>query len=125
MSLEKQTERNHTAEFLVSEANGYRSREEVTIKEGAAQNLVAGQVLGKVTADDKYVKHDPAAEDGSETAAAVLYDHVDATGGDKKATAIVRDAEVSKDRLTFIDGISEANRDSAVESLEGEGVIVR
>jgi len=37
-----------TAEFLVSEANGYRSRDQVTVVSTPA--LVAGQVLGKITA---------------------------------------------------------------------------
>lgn len=36
-----------TAEFLVSEANGYRSRDEVTVATTPA--LVAGQVLGQIT----------------------------------------------------------------------------
>lgn len=42
------TEGRRTAEFLVSEANGYLSREEATLLEG--QNLKAGSVLGKITA---------------------------------------------------------------------------
>lgn len=37
-----------TAEFLVSEANGYRSRDQVTVASTAA--LAAGRVLGKITA---------------------------------------------------------------------------
>jgi len=37
-----------TAEFLVSEANGYRSRDQVTVASTPA--LVAGQVMGKITA---------------------------------------------------------------------------
>jgi len=41
------TEGIHAAEFLVSEAPGHRSREEITVLSG--QDLVAGQVLGKVT----------------------------------------------------------------------------
>jgi hypothetical protein len=40
------TEETHRGEFLVSEANGGRSREKVTIESG--QNLVAGAVLGEV-----------------------------------------------------------------------------
>ena len=40
------TEGQHTAEFLVSEANGCRSRESVTILSG--QDLAAGTVCGKV-----------------------------------------------------------------------------
>lgn len=41
------TEAMHAAEFLVSEASGNRSRETITVLSG--QDLVAGQVLGKVT----------------------------------------------------------------------------
>ena len=37
----------HTAEFLVSEANGSRSREKITVLSG--QNLKVGHVLGRVT----------------------------------------------------------------------------
>lgn len=40
------TEGKHAGEFLVSEASGNRSRENVTIKAGA--NLAAGSVLGRI-----------------------------------------------------------------------------
>lgn len=42
------TEGKRTAEFIVSEANGYRSREEVTV-DATGGALSAGAVLGKVT----------------------------------------------------------------------------
>lgn len=45
--MASQTESIHAGEFLVSEAPGHRSREEITVLSG--QDLVAGQVLGKVT----------------------------------------------------------------------------
>jgi hypothetical protein len=41
------TETNHTAEFLLSEAPGCLSREEITVLSG--QDLAAGAVVGKVT----------------------------------------------------------------------------
>jgi hypothetical protein len=41
------TEGQHAGEFIVSEANGSRSREKVTVLSG--QNLKAGHVVGKVT----------------------------------------------------------------------------
>src|SRR5690554_8127175 len=44
----------------------------VTVNEASAIDYKIGQVLGKVTADGKYVQYDDAAEDGSETAAAVV-----------------------------------------------------
>jgi hypothetical protein len=43
--MSTKTEGKHCAEFLVSEANGYRSREAVTVLSG--QNLNAGAVLGR------------------------------------------------------------------------------
>ena len=42
-----QTLAKRTAEFLVSEANGYRSRDDVTVATTPA--LLAGQVLGRIT----------------------------------------------------------------------------
>lgn len=41
------TEGKYAGEFIISEANGQRSREAITILSG--QNLVAGAVLGKIT----------------------------------------------------------------------------
>lgn len=41
------TEAIHPGEFILSEAEGYRSRENVTVLSG--QNLVAGAVIGKAT----------------------------------------------------------------------------
>jgi len=42
------TDTFRTAEFLVSEGNGHRSREEVTVNAVSADGLVAGQVMGKI-----------------------------------------------------------------------------
>jgi len=43
------TEGKHPGEFIDSEANGTRSRDEITILSG--ENVVAGEVLGQVTKD--------------------------------------------------------------------------
>jgi hypothetical protein len=116
-------ESRHAGEFMVSEANGHRSREVVTIASGAA--LEAGTVLGKVTASGNYKLHDAAAADGSENAVAVLYARADASGGDVQATAIVRDAEVADGALTFKSGISGADRTAAIADLATVGIIAR
>jgi hypothetical protein len=44
----------HPGEFILSEANGQRSREAITIASGAGI-IAAGTVLGKVTATGKYL----------------------------------------------------------------------
>ena len=73
------TEGVHSAEFLLSSEES-ASLDKVTLISG--QNLVAGSVLGKITASGKYTLHNAAATDGSEIAAAILFDSTDASAGD-------------------------------------------
>lgn len=96
------TEARWTGEFLISEAPGSRSREEVTIA-AAAGALQAGTVLGKITASGKYVAYNNGASDGSEVAAGILYAAAPDLAADQKAVAFVRDCEVANLRLTGID----------------------
>ncbi len=66
-----------------------------------------GQVLGKVTASGQYIAHDPAAADGSQTAAAVaLYGAVTGAGATAAISAIVRDSEVNGKTLTYKSGLT-------------------
>lgn len=106
----------HTGEFLLSEANGSLSREEVTVVSGAA--MVSGTVLGKVTASGKYAAYNNGASDGSEVAKAVLYNGLAASGSDRKAVVIVRQAEVAAARLT-------GNDSSGTTDLLAQTIIVR
>lgn len=115
-------ERRSTAEFLVSEANGYRSRAVGTVEGGVAPGLVAGTVLGVVTSGGNYVAHDSGASDGSETAAAILYE---ATVGTIEATVIVRDAEVNGDHLAYESGADDAAKAIVNAALASVGIIVR
>jgi len=111
-------------EFILSEANGARSRENITLAAGAGQ-LAPGTVLGAVAADGKHKPLNPSATDGSESAAAVLYDHADASAAEVVAAAIVRDAEVKADLLIWPDGITDAQKTTAIAQLQALGVIVR
>lgn len=93
------TEARRTGEFILSEANGTLSRDTVTIVSG--QTLAAGQVVGKVTASGKYAAFDNDTNTGVETAAGILYEAVDASGGDKTGVIISRFAEVNGNLLTW------------------------
>jgi hypothetical protein len=117
------TETGHAGGFLLSEANGSRSRDVVTIVSG--QNLKAGAVLGKISASGKYKAYDNGAGDGSQAAAAILFDDVDASGGDKTATAIVRDAEVNKNELVYAVGQDQTSKDASVVDFAALGILVR
>lgn len=117
------TEGQHAGEFIVSEANKTRSRDPITV--AAGQNLKAGAVLGKITASGEYAAYNPAGVDGTETAAGVLYDAVDASAAAAPGVAIVRDAEVNKGELVFADGTAQADIDAAIAELAAVGIIAR
>lgn len=109
------TEGKHAGEFLLSESNGKRSRDEITLTGGPYE---AGQVLGKITASGKYTVYNNGAADGTEVAAGILYAGADGSAADVAAVAIVRDAEVASADLTGSDA-------AAVTDLAAKGVIVR
>jgi len=88
-----------TANFLVSEANGmYRSRDEGTVAAGATPGLIAGTILGKLTAGGNYVAYDPAAATGAQTIAGILFE---AAVGTVKRTIVTRDCEVNGAHLVY------------------------
>lgn len=93
-------ESKYTGEFIISEANGTRSRETGTLLSG--ESVVAGELLGKITLSGKYVAYDNTKSDGSQTIAGIAFDNTDATGGDISGIVIiVRDAEVRGSDLIY------------------------
>ena len=118
-------ETRHPGEFLLSEANGQRSRETITLASGAGI-LAAGTVLGKVTASGKYVASAVGASDGSQVPAAVNLYGADASFADVAVAAIVRDAELNGKCLTYhADRDQPAEKAAANAALSGLGIIVR
>ncbi len=107
--------------FIVSEANGCRSRETVTAVAGS--NIVAGMVLGVITASNKYKESDPTAADGSEVATAVAFADTDTTV-DADIVVIARDSEVNTSELRFIDPTT-APKAQALAELALQGIIGR
>lgn len=100
-----QQEPVHAGEFLLSEGAGKISREVINVAAGSA--LVAGQVLGLVTATGEFVAYDPAAEDGSETAVCILFAPLGESETVRRGRAVVRLAEVSEALLTGLDADAE------------------
>jgi hypothetical protein len=113
------TQGNQTGEFLLSQAEGQRSIDNVTVAVAGSVALPSGSVLGKITATGKFVKYDEAGtDDGRRVAAGVLLNACPGTNGDYKCAVFVRDCEVASALLTF----SDAN---GVADLKALGVIVR
>lgn len=115
-------EGRHAGEFLMSEAPGQRSRENVTIASG--QDLPAGAVLGKLTSGGKYVEYNNGLSDGSQTAVGVLISPCDASAGDVEAAIIARDAEVNGDCLEW-GSESATDITAGVVDLLAAGIVVR
>ena len=82
-------------------------------------------MLGKITVGGNYAAHDPDATDGTETAAAVLWDKADAA----PATCPRRDrpgpAIVNRHDLVFAGTPSEAEITAAHAALAAAGILVR
>lgn len=110
------TESSHAGEFILSEANGNLSTEQIVVVSG--QDLAAGTVVGKVTASGKYAAYSDGASDGTEVAAGILFDAVDASAADAAGVIVERLAEVKGDALTG----SDAN---AVTDLLARNIKVR
>ena len=117
------TEGKYAGEFIASEANGTRSREVKTIASG--QNLVAAQVVGKVTASGKYAAFNQDAVDGTEAAAGISYDNYDASTEDIEGVIIIRDAEINGNDLLWPADIEAAEQTAAEAELAALGIIVR
>ena len=117
-----------SAAFIVSESNGYRSRDDVTVTVPAATTYAAGTILGKITASGKYVRHAAGATDGSEDEAGVLYEtlaNTTVSAVDSESVSFARDAEVNGSELTYEVGADAAQITASNLALKALGIIVR
>lgn len=111
------TQGPRAAEFILSEANGQRSRENGTVLSG--ENLLAGTVL--MLSGTKLVKYE--VDTSGSAAIGVLIHDTDASSGDVAGAYIARDAEVKREFLT---GPGDTGGDAEMEaSLKLVGIIVR
>jgi len=113
------------AGFIVSEANDWRSRDEGTLTVGADETIVAGTILGKITASGNYIAQLAAAIDGSEAPAAILYADASGNSEDLSVTVVARDAEVNGAELTYDPAADAAAITTANADLAAVGIIVR
>jgi hypothetical protein len=113
----------YTGEALEFEAHPSFCRDTETIAQ-AAGKVKPNTVLGKITASGKYVPLAPGASDGSENAARVLIDGVDATAGDTKAAVWARTVVLNQGELNW--GAANAGQiTAAIAALKLLGIVVR
>ena len=119
------TEGKHAGGFLVWEVLREYTRETVTIASGAGK-LEPGTVLGKITAGGKYTTLAPAATNGSQNAAGILWDTVDASTSDAPVVIMLRGpAIVNRHEIIWPEGATEAQITAATSALATIGIILR
>ena len=118
------TEGKNPGDLLKYEAPNLYSRDQVTV--GAGQNLPLGTVVGLVTATAKLKQIDPSATDGSQYAAGVLMQAVDATLIDREdGLMLARHAIVADHALAWPAAITAAEKLAAIAQLKSLGILVR
>lgn len=114
-------------EFLISEANGRRSREKVTLT-ASQGDLVPGTVLAKITATGNYAPYDDDANGataGIGVALAILCYAAPNSGSTQEITVIARDAEVKSAALTWEASNDGTEKTAGIADLAAVGIIVR
>ena len=111
-------------DLLKYEEENLYSRDQVTVVNG--QNLKLGAVIGRVSATQKVKAIDPSATDGSEVAAGVVLQSIDASSAEKTNGLIVsRQAIVADHALVWPVAITTEEKTAAIAQLEAIGVLVR
>ena len=119
------TEGKHAGGFLVWEVLRDYTRETVTIASGTGK-LEPGTVLGKITTGGKYTTLAPAATNGSQNAAGILWAAVDASAADAPGIVLLRGpAIVNRHEINWPDGATEAQITAATTALATIGIILR
>ena len=118
------TETMHEGEFIGELAMGVSFHvDAMTLITG--QNLVAGTVIGKITASGKYTILAPAAATGEQAAAGILVPNCNATAADVITRSLLRGpAQVNANDLTWPGGITAPQKTAAIAQLMALGIKV-
>lgn len=97
-----------------------------TLNDGAT-DFAVGDIFTIEVAEGsgKIVPIDFTAVDGSQNAAGIMIDAVDASLADADGVAIVRDAQIVADYLTWPDGATDTQKAAALAQLKEMGIVTR
>lgn len=84
-----------------------------------------GDIIHVTVTGGDYEQMDPAATDGTQHAAGILYAGVDASSADTLACIVVRDVEVNSNELVWPDAITAAQKAVATNQLNARGIFLR
>ena len=116
------SEGRHAGEFILSEANGQRSRAGAVILGPAV--IRAGMVLKKVAATTDVVEHYVAGGAGEGDAIAI-YSLTTITGENGAIAILNADCEVNGHCLEFFSGATDPQKVTVMAALATKGILVR
>lgn len=96
------------------------SKDAIVVVDG---KFASGTVLGK-KADGTFTQLDPSATE-EKVAECILFGHVDASNGPVNASAHARVSSFFADRIIWPDGITEAEKETAIAELAAKHMILR
>lgn len=114
------TEPNTLGDGIKWEESSDYSRDKVVIASG--ENLALLEVVGKVTATEKYVAFNQDASDGSQNAAGIMVAAVDASTADKEGVIISTQAMAAMDNLVWPADITAGEKTAAIAQLVALGI---
>lgn len=109
-------------DFIISLANRTRSLDNEILASG--NKIVAGEVLGKITASGKVAPFDGTATDGSEVAIGASLAAYDATDADVAIVVVTRDAELKSEGLVWPAGVLTADKNAATAAMLANGIVL-
>ncbi|WP_108459188.1 head decoration protein [Devosia naphthalenivorans] len=112
------------SDVVKDEGKNRFSRDDDTLASGSGV-VQCGTVLGMVTASGKFKPLAPAAEDGTQTAAAIILETADATSADQTVVNLKRRAQVVLQALVWPVGINATQKAAALAALETRGIVAR
>lgn len=126
MAITKTERATRNGEYIKSEANGSRSREQVTVEAAAlATAMLAGTVLAKRTSTGLYGRFAVGGADGMGTAVAINFAHLDVSAANKRAVISARDMEANAKKLVWPSGITGPQKTAAEVQLAAQGIVAR
>jgi hypothetical protein len=98
----------------------------LTVGDGATDWGVGAVIHVTVSGDNKYVQLNPDAVDGTQDAVGIIIQNVTAAdGSDAQGVAIVRDAILNEDLITWTSGMTTPQKATALVQLKKLGILTR
>lgn len=110
--------------FVVSEAGGFRSREQGVVAPDAVLVRQPGTVCGKL-ANGQLTPYNPAGADGSQTFAGIIGFRVDPSATPTRITYLAREAEVNSKKLVYVNALTAPQLAAVEAAMAAQQIIVR